>query len=103
MKGCIKVCFTKEYNMINLPKDAIIADIICRGKDLIIYYTSESGEIYFSNGEFGFEYYIFREDQDVEVKIVMQCEKRAIVYAKVVDCQKEKVLAIIATWKQTET
>lgn len=99
-KGYIELNPRKSYNWIDLPQDAIIDKVIVNdSKRLEISYTSKSGKLYHSDGNFGFECYIFREDQNIEVTIAMKNEKRQVIYSEVVELDGEKILIIIANWR----
>lgn len=90
----------KNYNWINLPKDSIITDIRFNNiTNLVeIYFESESGEVYCCDSEFGFEYYSFKEDEDINIVIRGKCEHRKVVYSKVIDCNGENIFIIISKW-----
>ena len=90
----------KNYGYINLPKDAIITEISYDSSinRIKIHYKSKSGEIYESDGDFGFEYSSFAKDEDINIINSMDKEHRETVYAQVVDCQDKKIVVIITKW-----
>ena len=101
VKEYIDVSCRKDYNWIDLPKDAVVDNVVVNNNNRIeIHYTSESGESYVSNGNFGFEYHLFMEGQNVEITIEADTEKRQIVYSTVLELKKEKYLIVIVKWEK---
>lgn len=92
----------KDYGWMDLPKDAIIENIEFDKsvERLKVYYKSESGKIHCSNGECGYEYHTFRENEDIKIVISMQCEVRQVVYSKVVDYNGQNLFIVIVTWNK---
>lgn len=101
MRGYVEINpLLKDYKWLDLPKDSIITDIIFndKTKQVEICFESESGEVYCSDGEFGFEYCSFKEDEDINVVIRTKGEDRQAVYAKIIDCDGKKVFIVILKW-----
>lgn len=85
---------SKKYNWINLPRDATIDKIVASDSGYQIYYTSELGMIDESDKYHGFEFYMFKENEDINIKLNHDTESRKVLYADVV----EGILILIVRW-----
>lgn len=95
---------SKEYQWINLTKDAVIQKVVLNSitKRLEIHYTTQTGEIYSSNGEFGFECHILETNSNIEINTInKEGYKVEVVYSTVLECGDEgRKLIIIVKWEQ---
>ena len=90
----------KRYRWINLPKDAEITEVKLEGDNEKVYYTSETGEIYESDGDFGFECYNFMGNDDVNIKFSNPDEEKQIIFVDVLKNDGDNILVVICKWKR---
>lgn len=88
-----------DYNWIDLPKDAVITNVMRTGGQTNVYYTSDYPKEY-KEGEGGFEFFSFREGQDVEINMSTVTSTRKCVYAKVEKTEGRNLLIIICKWEK---
>lgn len=97
-KDYIEIYPYKDYGWLDLPKNSKVTKLRFNGHHIELHYKSSYNQIYFSDGNLGFEYYTFRKNEDVQVKVKCSEENREIVYSGIVNCNGENILIIILKW-----
>lgn len=97
-KDYVEIYPYKDYGWLDLPKDSKFTKLRFNGCCVELHYESSSNQIYFSDGNFGYEYHAFRKNEDIQVKVNVDEENREIVYSGVVNCNGENILIIILKW-----
>lgn len=88
----------RDYNWIDLPKDAVITNVVHNGGQVDVYYTSNSDKMYDNEG--GFEYFSFKEGENVNLTMSTEKETRKCIYAKVEENRGKKILIMICRWEK---